>query len=279
MTPISSEIRFPSSFRIGTAGDLSRMNPAEEYDGDPRGIVWIYEPPSQAQEYVMGIDPTEGITNWSRSSRTPKDKETNNGSIEIIRIGRSFLSNHELIKAPDVQVCEFAAPVDPFELGYIANLLGRLYAGTTQDQCLCIMETYPGPGGMTMRQMADLGYVNHWTHTYYADLDNQNSNKVGWQANQKSVRDLWLKASRHINRRLVKINSPFLAEEMGDARMDPAKGYAVIPSNQKGHGDRLRAYCLALWAANKWDGDIERTTEIVSSNKPVDWKDCSGVDG
>lgn len=255
---------FPDQFTVGYQGSLIEMDP-REYDKDPRGVVWMYEPPNRYSSYVMGVDPALGRTGWSRYGRVKEDLKTNNGAIEIIRIGR----NH----SPDVQVCEFMAPVDAFELGVIANILGRVYAGMDEDgQCKCILETYPGPGGMTYRQMTELGYMNHWTWEYYADATVTPSKSIGWTATPKSLRDLWVKCSRHIILHNAIIRSPFLAEQYADARYNPDKGYAESPNNRDGtgHGDALRAFNLALWCARGWSMDAERTREPVTTHAPID---------
>jgi hypothetical protein len=264
---------FPELYQIGQAGSLDRMNPASEYDGDPRGIVWCMEPPSKSSKYVMGIDPSLGRTGWNRFNRVKEDRKTNNGAIEIIRIGKdSWNKDGTPQRSPDVQVCEYAAPVDPFELAYVANLLGRLYAGSDDDQCECILEVYPGPGGMTLRQLVDLGYTNLWRWQYYAELNPGAGKSIGWTATSKSVRDLWVKSSRHLILQRVRILSPFLVEEYADARMNDVKGYAESISNEQGHGDRMRAFNLALWAGNKWDLEVERTEEYVTTGPAVEFQ-------
>lgn len=261
---------FPPLYSVGSAGTIDIMNPSLEYDGDPRGIAWLYEPPNRQYTYVMGIDPTQGRTGWNRFSRVKSDKRVNNGSIEIVRMGRQYFDPAGKPQhTRDIQVCEFAAPIDPIELGYVANLLGRLYAGKEEDQCMCIVESHPGPGVMTMRQLVDMGYTNLWRWQYYGDLVPESSKSVGWTATERSVRDLWIKSLRHLTLQRVLIRSPFLVEEYADARMNDVKGYAESPNNAKGHGDRMRAFNLALWAGNKWDMEIERTNETVSTQPQV----------
>ena len=264
---------FEPLFQIGRAGNMNRMDPVTEFDGDPRGIAWMMEPPLKSATYVMGIDPALGRTGWNRYSRVREDLKTNNGAIEIVRLGREYWDKEgNPQRTPDIQVCEFAAPIDPFELGFVANILGRLYAGAEEDQCEAILEVYPGPGGMTMRQMVDLGYTNLWRWQYYAELNPGQSKSIGWNATSKSVRDLYVKATRHIILKRVQIVSPYLVEEYADARMNDAKGYAESPSNESGHGDRMRAFNLALWAGNKWDLEIERTQEQVTTGNVIDYQ-------
>jgi hypothetical protein len=251
---------FPEALAVGNSGKAERMSP-EEYDSDPRGILWMWEPPSRGSQYCMGIDPTVGRTGWNRFARVREDSKTDNGAIEVVRVGAHG--------KPDVQVAEYAAPVDAFELAFIANIIGRLYAGTEDDQCKCIIEIYPGPGGMTLQQMLELGYTNHFRWEYYADMVATPTKSMGWHASPKTNRDLWVKASRHLTLKSAIVRSPWLAEEYADCRMDPIKEYA---QNLNGHDDRVRAFNLALWVANSWSTNIERTQEKVRQNvQAADW--------
>ena len=253
---------FPEIYTIGKAGKAMRADPKAEYDGDIRGLLCMWEPPDARRQYVMGIDPSVGRTGWNRYNRVREDQKTDNGAIEVIRIGR----NDE----PDRQVAEYAAPVDAFELGFIANVIGRMYAGTEDDQCKCIIEIYPGPGGMTYQQMLELGYTNHFHWEYYADVPASPTRAMGWHASAKTNRDLWVKAARHVNLDRVITYSPWLAEEYADCRMNPDKQYGENPG---GHDDRVRAFNLALWVANGWSYSIERTEEkVIQNREAVDWQ-------
>ncbi len=148
---------FPPVFSVAQSGNFSKLDPAE-YDGDPRGLLWMWEPPVKSATYAMGIDVAYGRTGWNRYNRSKRDKD--NGAIEVFRIGK--------MGAPDMQVAEYVAPVDPFELGDIANLMGRLYSGTEEDQCRVIGESTPGPGFGTLQRMLELGYTNHFIWEYFA---------------------------------------------------------------------------------------------------------------
>src|SRR6185312_10698565 len=254
---------FPAALAVGQSGNIQRMDPSE-YDGDPRGILWMWQPPFKHRSYRMGVDPTVGRTGWNRYARSKEDAKTDNGAIEIIMLGRRNSGHSE----PDQQVAEFAAPVEAFELGYIANIIGRMYAGTEEDQCGCIVEVHPGPGTMTYRQMIELGYLNHFRWERYADTAVSPTKQLGWIATPTTNRDLWVKSSRHLNLRNAIVRSPWLVEEYADCRMNPDKQYAENPG---GHDDRVRAFNLALWMANGWSLSLERTEEEVTEmvNEPV----------
>lgn len=273
MSRPTSVSHFPDLYTVGDAGRMTKMDPHLEYDGDIRGCLCIWEPPIPGGTYVMGIDPTVGRTGWNRYNRVKEDRKTNNGAIEVIRIGK--LDNKGNMR-PDMQVAEYAAPVDPFDLAFTANMIGRLYAGTEEDQCKCIIEVYPGPGVSTLRQMLDLGYTNHFRWEYYADTAARPAQSLGWYASPKTLRDLWIKASRHVNLRQVIVRSGWLAEEWADCRMGD-KDYGENPNNEQGHGDRVRAFNLAVWLANGWSLNIERTQEQVQTHaKIVDWANSDG---
>lgn len=261
---------FPAALSVTNAGEIQRMD-VSEYDNDPRGILWVWRPPTKFHKYVMGIDPTGGRTNWSRFNRTRDDAKVDNGCIEVVQLGRRKGGHNE----PDQQVAEFAAPVDPYDLAYIANIVGRIYAGVDEDQCGCIVEV-TGVGAGTFRQLLELGYTNQFRWEKYASTTVNQTQQMGWIATNSTNKDLWIKASRHINLRNAIIRSPWLVEEYADCRMDTAKEYA---SNPGGHDDRVRAFNLALWMANGWSLNIERTEEDVreTSNEPPSWQasDCT----
>lgn len=253
--------QFSENYTVGQVGKAEKED-VQLYDKDPRGYLWLWEPPIDGAIYVMGIDPSVGITSWNRSTRVSDDKKTNNGAIAIIKVGDPGRG------IPDKQVCEWAGPVDPTDLGHIANVLGRLYHGREDDQCLCIGEI-TGPGPSTLRAMVERGYTNHWFWQYYGDLQVTESKKIWWSATPTSLKDLWLKVSRHVNRHQVIVKSPWLVDELIDARYDNEKMYAYSPNNYKGHGDRMRAFCLALWGANGWSMEFERTSEVVAPVKTL----------
>lgn len=240
--------RAPNGWTISGRHELERFD-LDGWDGDPRGIVWMYEEPKPREVYVMGVDPTVGITSWDRSLRTEDDIKTDNGAVEIIRMGRNG--------APDAQVCEFAAPIDPEDLADVCNALGRLYAGNDDnEQCLSIIEVFPGPGLLTLRRMiSTFGYTHQFVWKYLDSYAMKHTQSLGWTASAKTVRDLWIRGSRHINRGMVRIRSPYFVEEMTDAEMDPIKMSAK--ATYGAHDDRLRALLMAIWAGHDWTGQVE----------------------
>jgi hypothetical protein len=252
------------TYRIGHFGSLT---PVEADILDPRGIVWVFEPPSHRQTYVLGCDPTKGITGWRPELRTQDDAKIDNGAIEIIRKGRSA-------DDPDVQVCEFAAPIDPYELAVYCNLLGRLYAGSDESgQCLTIIEVWPGPGLPTQRELINrYGYTNLFVWKYLDSLSVRATHSLGWTSTQKSVRDLWIMGTRHIQGRHFLPASPWLVDEMADCETDMNKmaGKAIYGR----HDDRVRALLMAIWAAHDWtfQADIPDEVKVDTGAPGLDWQ-------
>jgi len=254
----------PETYRIGTFGSLV---PTDADPRDPRGVIFLFEPPNPRATYVMGCDPTKGITGWSRELRTQDDSKTDNGAIEILRKGRSSSD-------PDIQVCEFAAPIDPYELAIYCNILGRLYGGADESgQALCIIEVWPGPGLPTQRELINRwGYTNLFVWKYLDSLSVRATHSLGWTSTQKSVRDLWIMGTRHIQGRHFIPNSPWLVEEMSDCETDPVKmsGKAIYGR----HDDRVRAVLMAIWAAHDWSFqvDIPENVDIETGAPGTDWQ-------
>lgn len=262
---MSSVVRIAPGYTIQGNNRLELAHPSI-IDTDPRGIVWMFEDPNPRATYVMGIDPTVGITSWDRMLRTEDDSKTDNGAIEIIRVGRNG--------APDVQVCEYAAPIDPEDLADVANILGRLYSGTDEnEQCLCIIEVYPGPGLLTLRKMINYhGYTNHFVWKYLDSMTTRPTNALGWTASPKSVRDLWIRGSRHINRGGIIIRSEPFVEEATDCEQDPLKMSAKAAFGA--HDDRVRALLMAVWAAHDWNSQIETDSHsrVEIGSQPTNWQ-------
>lgn len=231
---------------IPKCGIAEPLDAHDHLDLDSRGIIKIFEPPSPKHVYAIGVDPTVGITGWSRELRTSDDYRTDNGSIEVIRVG-----------TPDVQVAEYAAPIDPEDLADVVNLLGRWYAGRDESgQCLCNIEVYPGPGLLTQRKLInEYHYYHLFVWKYLDTLTSKPTNSFGWTSTPKSVRDLWIRSSRHIKRGGIQLNSPWLLEEMRNCAMRPDMMWGESVGGK--HDDRLRALMLAIWCAHDWSNQID----------------------
>src|SRR5579863_2421573 len=154
-----------------------------ERSDDPRGLLLMWDPPSKEKKYIMGLDPTAGITGWTRGTRADGDHKVDNAAIEIFEVegirepvykivnGERVpdidpMTKRQRLLYRDVQVAEFAAPCDAVEIARVANILGRIYAGDADDQCELIWEAWPGPGLLTTQELLRLGYGNTWMWEY-----------------------------------------------------------------------------------------------------------------
>ncbi len=256
------------SIRVGNY----ELLPATEIDPrDSRGIVWVWEEPSARARYIVSCDPSVGITGWHRSLRTRDDTRTDNCAIEVIRCGN-----------PDVQVAEFAAPIDPYDAAAVVNALGRIYGGNDEEsQAHCIIEVYPGPGMSTLHEMiSKYGYINLFQWKYLDKFVPKATTSYGWYSNSLSRKMLWVQGTRHITKRKFRIQSPWLIEEMVDLRPDNFLAFTSRAASGC-HDDRMVSTLMGLWAANEWSMNYEPTEAAKPEQaESRNWQamDCSAED-
>lgn len=268
----------PPAYHVGSSALLETSELDADITADPRGFAFLYEPPISQAKYILGLDPSVGITNWTRAGRTDNDHRTDNGAIEIFRVDAFRLpvldSEGKPVIDPqtkqpryitqDLQVAEYAAPVDAVEIARVANILGRIYGGDGMDsQCELILEVYPGPGMLTIQELLRLGYTNLWQWEYLDGVVEQTS-RIGWRSNQQTQRLLWFRARHHLMGRQVIVRSKALLEEYSNAVVDVdlARAKAAYGS----HDDRIQAASMAFWAGHSWAYDVESTVETVSES-------------
>jgi hypothetical protein len=255
-----------TTWRIGKQGLIP-----EPFDrADPRGLLLAWEPPIESEDYCMGVDPTVGVMGWTRMLRTDEDYKHDNAAVEVFRVGR--WKNGE--KSPDVQVAEWAGPVDAeADLPAICNFIGRLYGGSHEDrQALAVIEVSPGPGWMTQRVMhSQLGYERFLPWLVEGrHMSLRDTGKKGWFSNQATRRDLWTRSGGHIKKRKAVIRSKYLLEEMKLCTPDNfiALTAAATRLGRSGlNDDRVVAAMLALWSANEWQigADATEPTPVVNT--------------
>src|SRR5262245_34744691 len=260
----------PSEYRVGKHRIVHDKIDTTDLS-DPRGIIFLYEPPNPRYKYVIGVDATQGRTGWSRFSRTEDDSKIDNGAICVLRLGRGEPGTPQFTS--DAQVAEYAAPIDPYDLAKVVNFLGRLYSGRDEDgQCPCIIEVYPGPGGpcqVTLKER--YGYTNFYRWQYLdTGQQTERRNDEGWYSNRQSVQHLWTRGLRYLQRRQVVLRSPYLVEELADCSMDLIK---LRGQASTGHDDRVTALLLAIWYGHNWTFDVESdTTTRATAGPVVEWQ-------
>jgi len=245
--------------------DLS-VNP-----NDLRGLIRMWERPNAHARYIMGVDASRGLPNWSRRSPQEGDTKTDNCAIEIIRVGEHG--------EPDVQVCEFLAPITYDAAAPIANYLGRLYHGREEEMCEAIVETYPSPGEPLQEKLwNEFGYYRLYRKANMATYTHVRS--FGWEATPRAVRDLWHRTKPHISyckiikyqgKELSRVRfiarSAYLVDvEMRNCEEDP--NMMTAKADYGFHDDALRATQCALYAAHDWEsyGEVPDTITDAPPN-------------
>jgi len=250
---------------------------------EARGYLWLFEQPVMNATYVIGVDPAQGRTGWDRSI-PQDDQDSDNSAIEVFRLGKreevvvdKETGKEKIVTTPaDYQVAEYAAPTDFEATAAIVNALGRLYHGNGRmGVAHTIIEVYPGPGWMVEKTLIQkYGYLNFYQPKYVNTLMPVVAGKgIGWSANQKSVRDLWILGVRHIGNRGVVLRSPWLISEMETT--DPIRFMQYTTEAASGfHDDRLRAMMLAMWAAHDFSTQVrvETHTTIEKGATKPDWQ-------
>ena len=229
---------------------------------DVRGIVQVWEPPRNAA-YVVACDPSYGITGWNRALRTEEDEKTDNTAVQVIRCGNG--------RGPDVQVAEYAGPIDAEDAATVTNFLGRMYGGASDEgQALAIVEVQPGPGLLTQRQLINhFGYSNLHVWQQLDQMVIKPTLSYGWYSSRQSRQALWIRGTRHINQRKIILNSPWLIEEMTDCVLDNFLNFTAR-AQWGSHDDRVVALLMGIWAANEWNWENapEDAGSPVNENAP-----------
>jgi hypothetical protein len=256
---VPQDTRDPDTPKPYTIGDVEispvRVN-FSQID-NPKGLILLWEPPDDTATYVVGVDPAGGIPGWSRlGSIGVKDKETDMSAIQVFRLGYGT--------APDVQVAEFAAPVDPQALADYANILGRLYHGRNSDgQALMIIEIQPGPGLQTQHRLQQtFGYYNFFQWKVFNGMEMRDSNTWGWVSSYRSVQELWMLGRHHIGNGRVTTRSRWLQKEMQTCEWDIIRRRGSAMPGQ--HDDRVSAMLFSLWALHDWSAPFDQMQPIVT---------------
>ncbi len=303
---MSSNIIMPAALYVG-GSSIKEFDeePWEEIERDPRGVLLVWDPPKPNAKYIVGMDASEGITGWSRGTRTDDDYKTDNGVVEVFEIDGAkellwdeveehkqdrrhpgqrtkripLIDKHtrqQAVNYRDVQVAEFAAPCDAVEIARIANVVGRLYRGSEEDEAELIWEAFPGCGMLTTQELLRLGYSNLWHWEYITDVAEE-TNRLGWRSGRESMKILWYRARRHLMQRKAVIRSKWLLDELSGAEIDMNKMRARAAYGM--HDDRMWASAFCWWAGHEWTYAEDSKEPVMESEEPLDFqKYAPGLD-
>ena len=169
----------------------------------------IWEPPRPEHKYVLGVDVSNGV-GLDRSV------------IEVLRVGT--------MKEPDEQVAQYISDtIDPIDLAYIIDPVGRFYKDPDGYEALAAIETN-GPGIATQGELQrHLGYSNFYVWQYEDSRDPRRrySSKIGWSTTWRTrplMLTRFLKAISTVDPTTgypdLRINSPFTISELRDFYSD-----------------------------------------------------------
>lgn len=249
-----------STYRIGSYG-LELHDPDSI---DPRGLLHIFEEPSLKHEYIIGCDPTMGLSGWNRALRSKDDAKTDNAVVSVWRRGYGRL--------PTTQVAEYAAPIDAIDLAGVCNFLGKLYKGSTEEEeALMCIEVYPGTGWMTQRELISKYGYSHLPPWLVSEgiVQKWQGGKYGWFSTRSTRQDLWSRGVNHLQRKMAVIRSQWLVDEMADCTPDSFLSTAGRARNGL-HDDRVVAALLALWFDSEWalSNDPSERTVVDDTSIP-----------
>jgi hypothetical protein len=252
----------PKIYPIGKH-DLVPVHVPESMQKEARGLILMYEQPSERHDYFGGADTAGGIANWSRYMRHKGDTDKDNAAIQIIR--RGFYGK------PDVQVCEFAAPIMPQDFAPYIALLGELYKGREEcNQCLFTIEVN-GYGKVTQTELMEkYEYINLYQRVNTKDGVNIDVlNQFGWLTTIQSITELWTMGKKWISSGMLETRSKYLVREMRYCRDDDVRlkiARSMIRGKAAGvdketksqrHDDRVYATLFALEGAHGFSQHLE----------------------
>lgn len=247
----------PTTWKIGSR----TLTPTSVDDDDERGLLWVWEEPYASTPYIVSVDPTVGRPGWSREFRTEADLDTDNCAIEVFRPGRAG--------APDVQVAEYAAPIDAIDAAPVVAHIGLLYGQHNEDGQAQVIGEVTGPGAVTLRELIDKwNYTNLWQWTQWGGAQTRRTQQFWWYSSRSANKDLWMRGSHHIHKRRVVLRSKWLVEELADIVGDI---WMLIGEARYGrHDDRAMALLFNLWAMHDWSSreDMEPLERPVDVNAP-----------
>lgn len=218
-----------------------------------RGIIWIFHLPNIKVRYFIGADPANGIPGWHPGLTTEKDLKSDNSALTVWGVFKDKI----------VQAAEFAAPIEPAQFAKVINAVGRFYSGSDpQKMAKVILESHVGPGPEAERALlGKYHYYNFWTAKSVESFDLNSIGKLGWRPSLQSNKDISLNARKVLEASMPVVRSPWLAEELNDAELDPEKWKIHVPEGGDQHDDRLRSAMLAWWAI--WGSEIIIPTPSV----------------
>lgn len=241
------------------------------YDLDPwNGRLLIWEPPTAGEEYIIGIDTSEGVK---------KDRSV----CEVILRGN--------LHHPDVQVAEFACDfLDPVDFAAVVNMVGRFYSDPDGTEAFCTIETNNPAGSSVLNSLRTKhDYSNLFIRKDYEKRENLFTTKLGWHTTRHNRGLIIARGLHALSYGDLLVNSHYLLDEMGDFESNHDLAQAKARGS-KAHDDRVMAILVGYFGGHddEWiggddiaeqrrlreaAGQIQQTLAVESQNpKKPDWQ-------
>lgn len=211
-------------------GNITRQGLVPEQYGDLR----VWRGPEKGATYVMGVDVADGGEGGDYSC------------VEVWKV----------LPSPYIaeQVAEWHGHIDPVNLAWQAEFLGRFY-----NNALAAVET--NAHGLVTQQELYRTYWNIYQATYLDRYDNKLTKKLGWETTMRTKQLLVGFMSHCISDLTLVVHGEDLVREMMTFIRD-ASGSANASSN--GHDDRVMAAMIGVFTLHQ-SIDADGTFETASS--------------
>ena len=204
----------------------------EEWNG--KLLVW--EPPTQGEEYILGVDSAEGVK----------------GDRSVCQVLLKGNMQH-----PDVQVAEFACDfLDPVDFAHIVAVIGKFYSDPDGSEAFCTIETNNPAGASILNTLrTKLDYTNLFIRKDYEKRENLYTTKLGWHTTRHNRGLIIARGLHALSYGDLVLNSPYLIDEMAD--FESNHDLAAAKAKKRGsHDDRVMALLIAYFGGHddEWLG-------------------------
>lgn len=202
-----------------------------KYDAEPwNGRLLVWEPPIRGEEYILGIDTSEGVK---------QDRSV----CEVILKGNLI--------HPDIQVAEFACDfLDPVDFASVVNTIGRFYNDPDGSEAFCTIETNNPAGASVLNSLRNKhDYTNLFIRKDYEKRENLYTTKFGWHTTRHNRGMIIARTLHALQYGDLILNSPYLLDEMADFESNHDIAAAKVKQG-KGHDDRIMSLMVGYWGGH-----------------------------
>lgn len=193
---------------------------------EPLGLLCVWEGPQFDGQYTIGVDTADGVG-------------ADRGVIQVLKSGGKTEA--------DELVAEWAGNATQLDMAPILFGVAQLYS--PQEEALLAIELNRGD---TLQHEIRMKYG--WSNLYrmrFMDRVRQTmSSRLGWYTDSQSRPKMLSRGIQWVRDRKLRINSPWLANELADFEYSPETQKMKAAVNR--HDDRVIAAFIALYCSRDW---------------------------